>query len=136
MILLIIMSVYAIRSLCTTEFYGFRRVSPDESKTITKVVYFRDKKDAEKFASFLKEYKHIMAPQLYEYEETKSYKSYKKEYSIFELPDGFMKLMLGMSGLGYHECKIHEDQVYCIDTGILDVCDEVKVDVFESIIRG
>lgn len=123
------MYAYAIRSIYTSNFYGFTRVTKSDV-CVTKVPYFHNKRDAEKFASFLTHCTHT--PQLYEYEETESPKEYIKEYSIYRLPDTFLQLMLGMSGVGYHECIIQDGSVYCTKTGILDVPSTVRGTVMES----
>jgi hypothetical protein len=122
------MYAYAIRSIYTSDFYGFTRVK--ENVCVTKVPYFHNKRDAEKFASFLTHCTHT--PQLYEYEDTGNPKEYVKDYCIYRLPDNFLRLMLGMSGIGYHECIINDDLVYCTDTGIMDVPSNVRGDVMES----
>lgn len=114
------MYVYAIRSIYTSDFYGFTRVTKSDA-CVTKVPYFHSKRDAEKFASFLTNCTHT--PQLYEYEDTESPKEYIKEYSIYRLPESFLQLMLGMSGVGYHECIIKDDIVYCLNTGIIETID-------------
>ena len=122
------MYAYAIRSIYTSNFYAFTRVKSDTC--VTKVPYFHNKRDAEKFASFLTQCKDT--PQLYEYEDTGNPKAYVKEYCIFRLHDNFLRLMLGMSGIGYHECIINDDLVYCIKSGIIDVHPIVRADVMEA----
>ena len=128
------MTVFAIRPKYTNEFYGFRRVTPNETKTSTSVVYFNKKKDAIHFASFLSKEKRLFSPQLYEYEDVGVVKGYVDDYMIYEMDENFMRLMLGMSGLGYHECEIRDGVVYCIDKGIIDVSPDVRADVFESLL--
>lgn len=123
------MYAYAIRSIYTSDFYGFTRVTKSD-ECVTKVPYFHNKRDAEKFASFLTHCTHT--PQLYEYEETESPKEYVKEYRIYRLPDNFLRMMLGMSGIGYHECIIHDNSVHCIKTGIVDIHPSVRADVMET----
>ena len=123
------MYAYAIRSIHTSDFYGFTRVTKSDA-CVTKVPYFHNKRDAEKFASFLTHCTHT--PQLYEYEDTGNDKAYTKQYSIYRLPDTFLQLMLGMSGIGYHECVIQNDIVYCTKTGMLDVPCTVRGNVMES----
>ncbi len=123
------MYAYAIRSIYTSNFYGFTRVTKSDT-IVTKVPYFQNKRDAEKFASFLTHCKHT--PQLYEYEDTGNQKEYIKEYIIYKLPDNFLRFMFGMSGIGYHECFIQDDLVYCTKTGILNVPSTMRGTVMES----
>ena len=125
------MSVYAIRELCTTEFYAFSRVTPSD-RCITRIVYFRRKRDAEKFARFLNNTKK-RNPKLYEYEEIYfDCSDMKKKYVIHSLPDEYFRFTLGLSGLGYHLCDIEDRIVTCVETDTLKVPPMIRADIFEE----
>lgn len=123
------MYVYAIRSIHTSHFYGFTRVTKSDA-CVTKVPYFHTKRDAEKFASFLTLYEGT--PQLYEYEDTGNHKAYVDDYCIYRMSDSFLQFMLGMHGIGFHECTIRDDTVCCVQTGMMDFPPIVKGTVLES----
>lgn len=124
------MNVYAIRAMKTTEFYAFTKISKTDT-CVTKIVYFKNRRDAEKFASFLV-HSESKNPPLYEYYDSHDCKNYKHEYSIYRLQENYFKLMLGMSGLGYHECVIENDTVFCVATGQIDIPLHIRKDVFET----
>ena len=125
------MSVYAIRELCTTEFYAYSRVTPSD-RCIIRIVYFRRKSDAEKFARFLNNTKK-RNPKLHEYEEIYFDRSdMKKKYVIHSLPDEYFRFTLGLSGLGYHLCDIEDRMVSCIETDTLKVPPMIRADIFEE----
>ena len=125
------MSVYAIRELCTTEFYAYSRVTPSD-RCIIRIVYFRRKRDAEKFARFLNNTKK-RNPKLHEYEEIYFDRSdMKKKYVIHSLPDEYFRFTLGLSGLGYHLCDIEDRMVSCIETDTLKVPPMIRADIFEE----
>ena len=130
------MSVFAIRSLCTTDFYAFRRINKYTNKCITKVVYFNEKKDAEKFASYLASSEFVISPQLYEYDEVESQKAYHGEYSIYEMSKSYMRLMLGLADLGYHECEIVDGNVICRDSGKLEIDIDTRASVYNMCLEN
>lgn len=126
---------YSIRRICTNQYYGFYYETNNDIGN-TKIAYFTKKKDAEKFASFLCKYMKDknQSPQMYEYETSDD--NYMQEYCIYKLNDKFMNFMLGIHGIGFHKCQIIDDFVLCMDSGICNVEDSVKLDIMESMIKN
>lgn len=125
------MHVYAIRELCTREFYAYSRITPSDS-CIIRIVYFRRKKDAEKFARFLNNTS-LKQPKLHEYEELPhQYDRKMGKYTICPLPDEYFRFTIGLSGLGYHHCAIEDKIVTCVESGTLDIPLNIRADVFEE----
>lgn len=125
------MSVYAIRELCTAEFYAYTKVTPSD-RCMVRIVYFRKKRDAERFTRFLNN-TDLKNPKLHEYEECYFDNSHmKKKYVIHSLPDEYFRFTLGLSGLGYHLCDIEDKIVTCVETDTLNVPPMIRADIFEE----
>lgn len=129
------MTVYAIRSLQTMQFYGLNTLENHEGRKLTKVVYFKKHIDAVKFASFLAEREFKEAPKIYEYEEPVTYDKYDDKYMIYGVTRHLFCMALGISGLGYHECEINNENVYCINSGIVDTDIDTRMKLCEISLR-
>ena len=126
------MHSYIVRMIGTRAFYGFNNNKNNE----TKVVYFTTKRDAEKFASFLscyiKSYKKV--PEVWEYDITYESIKYQDKFELYKIEDKCLKYMLGMHNLGYHECMIVDNNILCLDSGIYDVEEQIKIDGLEKLV--
>lgn len=111
-------SIYPIKSISSSNYYAFRH------NNFTKVIYFRNYVDAQKFASFLSLTK--CKKPLYEYEQPKNISIYRDYFEIEKQDKDWLNFTLALNNLGYHECKIMDDLLYCIDTGIFDIHSDVK----------
>ena len=111
-------SVYSIKTLINPQYYGLRHTN------ITKVVYFRHLKDAQKMAAFLSS--NNQNNNLYDYKQPDNIYKYNEFYEIEKQSKDFMNFTLALNDIGFHECEIVDDIIYCMDTGIFDLHEEVK----------
>lgn len=111
-------SVYSIKSISTSNYYAFRHNS------ITKVVYFRTYADAQKVASYLSVNR--CGNRLYEYHHPTNVYVYHDYFEIEKQDKNLLNFSLALNDLGYHECEIVDNMIYCMDTGIFDINTKVK----------
>jgi hypothetical protein len=112
------LSIYSIKTISTSNYYAFRHNS------ITKVVYFRSYVDAQKVAAYLS--LNSCGNRLYEYQQPSNIYVYHEYFEIEKQDKDLLNFSLALNNLGFHECKIVDDLVYCIDTGIFDIQSHVK----------
>lgn len=111
--------VYCIKTISTSTYYSIRKTP------ITKVVYFKSYIDAQKFASFLS-LNHNSFKELHEYQIPKNIQIYDEYFEIEKHEKEFFNFNLSLNNLGFHECKVIDESIYCIDSGIFDVHLDIK----------
>jgi len=112
-------SIYSIKIISTTNYYAFK-----PSNSITKVVYFRDFVDAKKVASYLS--LNSSGNKLYEYKQPNNINIYQDYFEIEKQDKNLLNFELALNNLGYHECEIMDDLIYCMDTGIYNIQSHMK----------
>lgn len=117
-ILTMTQSIYSIKTISASNYYSLRHNS------ITKVVYFRSYADAQKVASYLS--LNRCGNRLYEYHQPNNLYVYHDYFEIEKQDKHFFNFALALNNLGYHECEIVNDLIYCMDTGIFDIHSELK----------
>jgi len=111
-------SIYSIKTLSTSNYYAFRHNS------ITKVVYFRSYIDAQKMAAYLSSNR--SGDKLYEYKQPNNIYIYHNYFEIEKQDKSLLNFALALNNIGYHECEIVDDLIYCMDTGIFDIQSHMK----------
>jgi len=119
-------SIYSIKTISTSNYYAFRHNS------ITKVVYFRNYADAQKVASYLS--LNRCGNRLYEYHQPSNIYVYHDYFEIEKQDKDLLNFSLALNNLGYHECEIVDDLIYCMDTGIFDIHSNVLNEYINLII--
>ena len=51
---------------------------------------------------------------------------YKEHFEIVKQDKHWLKFELALNDIGFHECEIVDDIIYCMDTGIFDIHPDVK----------